>query len=569
MAESQAVKYSSGDNSLDMVIVGAGFGGMAVLRKFRDDLGMQVAAFEEADDVGGTWYWNRYPGARCDVPSLDYSYSFDPDLQQDWVWSERYAAQPEIERYAQYVADRFDLRRSIKFGTRVASASFDESNATWTVTATSGEIVRARYLVMATGGYSLPIEPTIKGLTDFDGELYYTSRWPHREVEFRGKRIGVVGTGSSGMQTISTIAHEQPEHLYVFQRTANFCVPANNGPLSEEYQVAYKENYADHREQARNSGFGVAFPMGSGVTADLSDEEFLGRMRTSWAFGGAAVVAAFPDLFKDEIANGRVAEYLRQAVRARVTDANVAELLCPKDHYLGSRRVLVESDYLDAFNLSHVTLVDVRSNPIGYVDSQGVVTPTGRYDLDMLVLATGFNTATGAMLAVDFTGRSALRLKDAWFKGPRTYLGMMVSGFPNMFMIAGPGSPGIRSQGILIAEEQAKRIASLVAHMRSRNLRAVDVTETAQASWSAHVADVANSSLVSRDETQYVGANVPGKPRVYGAYLGGFGYYFSQFDFIARSEYAGFTFEDECGRALCQNEDWPGSTGGDSLVTGI
>lgn len=429
--------------------------------------------------------------------------------------------------------------------------------------------MRTRYLVMATGGYSVPIKPTIEGVDSFDGELYYTSRWPRSRVEFAGKRVGIVGTGSSGMQVISAIAHRRPAHLYVFQRTANFCVPANNYPLTDEYQHDFKSHYEDHRARARKSGFGVDFPVGIGVTADLTDQEFLDRMRTCWEYGGPAVLAAFPDLLKDERANRRVAEYLRQAVRERVTDPDVADMLCANDHFVGSRRVLVESDYLDAFNRPNVTLVDARMNPITQIYSGGLATSSEHYELDMLVMATGFDSATGAVLGVEFEGRSGQLLADVWGKGARTYLGMMVSGFPNMFIMAGPGSPGIRAQGILIAEEQTTRIAQIIGHMNVNGLVSVDVTDAAQDRWTAYVAKVAESALVSRDETQYVGANVPGKPRVYSAYLGGFGYYFTLFDGLSRDGYPGFSFANAHGEVVCVDENWPGDPADENLITAI
>ena len=508
----------------DVIVVGAGFGGLYGLHRVRE-LGLSVAVLEAGLEVGGTWYWNRYPGARCDIQSLEYSYSFSDELQQEWQWSERYAAQPEIERYLNHVADRFDLRRDIQFGKRVDSAQYNEPAARWQIHCEDGTTYSARYCMMAVGGYSTPVKPTIDGVDDFAGEIFHTALWPAHEVSFDGKRVGVIGTGSSGMQVTTAVGTKPVEHLYVFQRTPNFCVPARNGPMDPDFEASYKHEYASHRAAARESSFGTEFPVGTKKTLELTEEEFEEQMRIAWEYGGPAVLSAFPDFIVDEAANERVAEYLRRRIRERVDDPKVAELLCPKTHYVGARRLLVEDGFLETFNEPNVTLVDVASAPIVKITPSSVVTADREYELDTLILATGFDSGWGAMVRIDPTGRGGASLRDHWAAGPRTLLGLMTSRFPNMFILYGPGSPGIRSQGALMAELQVDWIVDAIRFAESNGVKALEPGDAAETAWTAHVADVAASTLHVRNDTQYVGANIPGKPRVYAAYLGGVGHY--------------------------------------------
>jgi cation diffusion facilitator CzcD-associated flavoprotein CzcO len=536
----ETITLAHGDH-FDAVVIGAGFGGLYALYRLRKE-GLRVVVIEAGEGIGGTWFWNRYPGARCDVPSLEYSYAFSDELQQEWRWSERYAAQPEIERYINHVADRFDLRRDIVLGRRVVRTEFDAAASQWALTTDDGLTVTATFCVAAVGGYSTPIVPDIEGLDDFEGELYYSHHWPNEEVSYAGKRIGVVGTGSSGMQTVTEVARQPVEHLYVFQRTPNYCVPANNGPMDPAFEAEWKRNYAHHREVSRNSSFGVGYPVGEGRTMDLSDEQFLDRIATAWDFGGPAVLSAFPDFLVDEDANERVAEFFRSQVRRRVDDPVVAELLCAKTHYIGARRLLVEEGYYESFNQPNVTLVDVAASPIERLTTHSLVTKDAEYELDMIVLATGFDSGSGTMLRLNPIGRGGVELKSHWATGPNTLLGMMMSGFPNLFMIWGPGSPGIRSQGALMAEIQSDWVADAIVFIRARDLVTVEPIASAEEGWSEHVADVAHSSLTMKNETQYVGANVPGKPRVYTAYLGGVGFYQRFSKQIADEGYPGFRF---------------------------
>jgi cyclohexanone monooxygenase len=530
-------------NNFDVVIVGAGFAGMYALYRLRA-LKLRTIALDSASGVGGTWYWNRYPGCRCDVASLLYSYSFDESLQQEWSWSERFASQPEIERYANHVADRFDLRRDIRLDTEVVAADFDAVSSRWRVQLDDGSTVSCRYFIVAVGGYSAPIQPAIDGLDDFEGELYFTAQWPREDVDFEAKRVGIVGTGSSGMQTATTIAHADPQRLYVFQRTANYCVPQQNTPTDPELERAQKQDYASLRKN------GITRWMSAGEkaekaekTVELSDYEFETCIAKALEIGGAApLLETFPDVHTDLAANDRVAEYLRMQVRKRVNDPKTAELLCAKNYPVGTRRFLAENGYLEIFNQDNVELVDVRSSPIKRITSTGVSTDGASYDLDMLILATGFDSGTGSILRINITGLDGETLRDHWAEGPRTLLGLSVSKFPNMFILWGPGSPGIRSNGIAASEVQVDWISRLLLFADQNRFDSIEASPCAEEKWTVHVAQVAASGLHDKNDSQYVGANVPGKPRVYLAYLGGVPKYREFCDRVASDGYAGLSF---------------------------
>ena len=557
MGEAMTERPAADAIQLDVAIVGAGWAGMYMLHRVRQ-LGLSVRVFEAGSDVGGTWYWNRYPGARCDVPSLDYSYSFSPELQQEWEWTERYAAQPEIERYAHHVAERFDLRRDIQFDTKIVSAQFDEESRRWELHTDEGQVVSAHYFILATGGYSVPIKPNIPGVDSFAGEMYYTARWPREKVDFAGKRVGIIGTGSSGMQTATVVAREGVEHLYVFQRTPNYAVPARNHPLDAEYQRRFKETYEDHRRRARASSFGIPFPLGDRPAIDYSDEEFEKKMQEVWEPGGSAILAAFTDLLVNEDSNRRVSAFLRETIRTRVDDPEVAEKLGAKTHFLGSRRLLVEDTYFEIYNQANVSLVDVKEAPITEITPSGVRTADSEYELDVLILATGFDSGTGALLQIDIHGRHDRVLREHWAAGPRTYLGIMMHGFPNMFAIAGAGSPSIRSQVILSIEQHVDWISDLLAHTQEYEIATIEPTAEAEEAWTDHVAQVAASTLTIRDETQYVGANIPGKPRVYVAYLGGVSRYRAFCDEVRNRGYEGVVFTTSHGARFCSDPHWTG-----------
>ena len=537
---------------------------MYLLHRLRE-AGYRVRCFDAGSGPGGTWHWNRYPGARCDIHSLAYSCSFSKELEQEWEWSELYAAQPEIERYANHVADRFDLRRSIQFDTQIVSCSYDEADHTWTVMTDKGESARASYLIMATGGYSVPAKPQIPGIDTFRGEAYFTNQWPHHELEFTGKRVGIIGTGSSRTQTATEVAAESIKHLYIFQRTANFVVPGWNRAADAQYTREFKAGYEKFREAARWSGNGTVFPqvkslrqLTTGPIAALDPDTLQERLVELWETGGLYFFGGVSDLMTSEVANERVSEFFRQKIRERVRDPKLAELLMPRGYFIGERRIIAENGYLEIFNRPDVSLVDVKSDPITEVTSSGVKTRDSEYPLDILILATGFDSETGAMLKVDVRGRTGQRFKDKWADGPCTYLGLMANGFPNMFMIAQPGSPSIRSQVLVSIEQHVDWIFDMLEHARKAHVVEIEASQMAEDAWTKHVSDVASKSLFARAETQYVGANIPGKPRVYLAYLGGVGAYRKTCDTVRENAYEGFVLKTESG-ALPGSESWSGA----------
>jgi len=524
---------------VDALIVGAGFAGLYMLHRLRG-LGMAAQVIEAAEDVGGTWYWNRYPGARCDVESMQYSFSFDEALQQEWRWSERFAAQPEILRYARHVADRFDLRRDIRFATRATGAAFDEAAGRWTIRTDRAGTFSARFLVMATGCLSAARLPDIPGREDFAGRTFHTGRWPHEEVDFTGRRVGVIGTGSSAIQAIPVIA-AQAAHLTVFQRTPNFSIPSRNRPMDAEYEASWKSLYAERRRHARTLRTGIDYPLNPVSALAVSEEERRREYEARWAAGGTAFMAAFSDLLLDEAANETAAEFVREKIRATVRDPATAEALCPKDHPIGTKRICVDSGYYETFNRANVTLLDLRATPILAIEPAGVRTAAGLVALDDLVFATGFDAMTGALLGLPITGRGGLTLREKWAEGPVAHLGLMVAGFPNLFAITGPGSPSVLSNMMVSIEQHVDFVADLLAHMRARGLATVEPTAEAEARWMRHVREVADRTLYPRAGSWYMGANIPGKPRVFMPYVGGVGTYRSICEDIAARGYEGFT----------------------------
>jgi cyclohexanone monooxygenase len=525
--------------AVDAVIVGSGWAGMYMLYRLRQ-LGLSAKVIEAGGGVGGTWYWNRYPGARCDVPSLNYCYSFNSTIWSSWDWSERYAAQPEIEAYANYVADHLDLRKDIRLNTRVLKATYRDDDCTWLVETDHGSNIVARYCIFATGSYSAPIVPDIPGIDTFRGELYYSARWPSKEVDFRGKRIGVIGTGSSGVQIITAIGRQNEfRQLTVFQRTPNFAIPARNAPLTVEYQRDFKRDYPAFWARARESSSGTVAETLVGPVGGLSDEEFQERLDASWVVGGPAVLHGISDLYFSPRANERMAEYCRTKVRARVKDEKTAELLCPRGYYLGSRRLLNEDGYFETYNLSNVRLVDLCSTPIERVQANAIQSTAETFPLDMLICATGFDSVTGAILGIDTTGSAGVTLREKWAKGPLTYLGIMVNGFPNLFLVAGPASPSIRSNVLMSIEQHVEWIADLIDHAETASLTRIEASDQAEAAWTEYVAETADRTLLTRDDTQYIGANVAGKPRVYLAYVGGVGLYRQILGSVRRNGYEG------------------------------
>jgi cation diffusion facilitator CzcD-associated flavoprotein CzcO len=524
--------------SADVVVVGAGVAGMYAIHKLKS-AGLGIRCFEAGTDVGGTWYWNRYPGARCDVETIDYSFSFDPDLEQEWDWTERYATQPEILRYLNHVADRYDLRRSITFSTRVTSAEFDERECRWLIRTDSGEAWSARFCVFATGSLSAASVPDIPGLDEFTGRWYHTGLWPHEEVDFTGRRVGVIGTGSSGVQSAPVIAR-QAAHLYVFQRSANFSIPASNRPHTAESRAAYKAAYVERRRKSRESGGGSPHEPYPKNTLDVPAAERRAAFEKQWELGGVLFSKTFPDQLKDRAANGEAVAFFTEKVRAMIDDPAMVRLLIPTDHPIGAKRICTDTDYYRTFNRDNVTLVDIRSAPIERIAPTGIRTADAEYHLDDLVFATGFDAMTGALSKIHIKGRNGSVLRDAWSAGPRTYLGLMVAGFPNMFIITGPGSSGVLANMILAAEHHVDWITDAIRHLDETGRIAIEATEQAQDRWVEHCNEIASQTLLSSANSWYVGANIPGKPRVFMPFAGGLGVYRRICADVAADGYRGF-----------------------------
>jgi cation diffusion facilitator CzcD-associated flavoprotein CzcO len=526
------------DSDFDVVVVGAGFAGLYSLYRLRG-MGMRVRVLEAGSGVGGTWFWNRYPGARCDIESLDYQFSFSEELLRDWQWSERYAAQGEILRYMEHVAERFGLYRDISLNTRVVAAVLDEDRGLWIITTGTGETLTARHCVMATGCLSVPKEPEVAGAESFRGEIHHTGRWPQEGVDFTGKRVAVIGTGSSGVQVIPFIA-ERAAELTVFQRTPNFILPAWNGPLDPETARDVVAGYAQRRARIRASMSCLHYPGNDKSALELSDEEREHELQERYEAGGLSMAGAFADVLVDPTANEYVAEFLRGKIRDRVQDPALAEALMPRSFPWGTKRPCVDTNYYETFSRDNVTLMDLRSEPLEEIVTSGVRTSQGTHEVDMIVFATGFDAMTGALNAIDIRGRDGAALRDLWADGPCTYLGIGVAGFPNLFLITGPGSPSVFANMVIAAEQHVDWIADAIEHLHQSGLRSIEPTPEAQEDWVAHVAEIAGMTLVSQANSWYMGANVPGKPRVFMPYLGGFGPYQQRCDEIAAAGYEGF-----------------------------
>jgi cation diffusion facilitator CzcD-associated flavoprotein CzcO len=527
----------------DVAVIGAGFAGLYAIYKLRA-LGFRVQGFEKGSDVGGVWYWNRYPGARCDCESYYYSYSFSKQLQDEWKWSLHYSEQPEILSYLSHVAERFDLKSNIKFDTAVEGAVFDEGAARWTITTSHAETVTANYIVSAAGCLSEILKPNISGLESFAGNTYYTAAWPKKGVDFQGLRVGVIGTGASAVQAIPRIAKEA-RHLTVFQRTANWVIPVWNAPMKPEFTAWVKENYAEIRRRCLASGGGVPFDVSHTPVGELSPEERQATLEKAWSVGGTRFFAqSFSDLLVNEEANHAAAAFVARYIRSIVKDPKVAELLIPDDHPIGTKRPPMDDDYYATFNRDNVTLVDVRSAPIVAIEGHTLRTKVGDYPLDALVLATGFDAITGPLLSIDIRGRDGRRLRDRWKDGAHTFLGLSIAGFPNLFTITGPMSPSVLANMPTAIEQHVDWIADCLAYMREHNLDVIEASESAQEEWVAHTRDVANGTLYPKANSWYLGSNVPGKPRQFGVYLGGFSNYREKCNTIASKGYEGFVLKN-------------------------
>ena len=522
----------------DAVIVGAGFAGLYMLHRLRA-LGLSVRVFEAGDGIGGTWYWNRYPGARCDVESMQYSYSFLSELQQEWIWSERFASQPEILAYANHVADRLDLRRDIQFDTRIEAAIFDEASSRWDIRTDGGERLSARFCIMATGCLSNARTPDFKGLDGFKGDTYHTGQWPHGGVDFTGKRVGIVGTGSSAIQAIPVIA-EQAAHLTVFQRTPNFSIPSRNTAMDGEYEQWWKTSYPEHRLAARQARNGILTKLNDQSAIEVSAEERRRTYEERWAMGGTSFMAAFNDLITNKASNDTAVEFVHDKIRATVHDPAVAERLLPRNHPIGTKRICVDTRYYETYNRTNVTLVDIQDAPIEQITPTGIRTGGNEYEFDAIVFATGFDAMTGSLLKIDIRGRAGRTIAEKWAAGPRTYLGLMTAGFPNLFLITGPGSPSVLSNMIVSIEQHVDWVAGCIEGLLADGVDAIEATGEAEDDWVAHVNEVAYRTLYPAANSWYMGANIPGKPRIFMPYIGGVGAYREKCDEVAAQSYVGF-----------------------------
>ena len=528
------------DAQFDAVVVGAGFAGMYMLHRLRG-LGFSVRVYEAGGGVGGTWHWNRYPGARCDVESMQYSFSFSDELDQQWDWSEKYAPQPEILAYANHVADRFDLRRDIRFDTRVIAATFDEAAKRWRIETDRGDMVSAQFCIMAVGCLSATNRPPFEGLETFKGPIYHTGEWPHDGVDFTGLRVGVIGTGSSAIQSIPIIA-QQASALTVFQRTATYTVPAWNETLTPEYRTTIKADYPALRAKARARPTGFYFPFNMNSALEATPEERERQYEEAWQRGGLPFLGAYGDLLFDKAANDTIAEFARRKIRGIVKDPATAELLCP-DNVFGCKRLCVDTGYFETYNLPHVKLVDVSKTPIERFTPQGIAVNGVEYPLDAIVCATGFAAMTGSFDRIRITGRDGLTLAEKWQAGPRTYLGLATSGFPNLFTITGPGSPSVLASMIQAIEQHVDWLADCIGHLRDIGAATIEPVERYEDDWVEHVNEVSLVSLRSTCSSWYVGANIPGRPRVFMPYIGGFPVYVQKCNEVMSNGFEGFVID--------------------------
>ena len=539
-SKTESKREAEVDVDYDAVVVGAGFAGLYMLHRLRG-MGLSARAFEAGGGVGGTWYWNRYPGARCDIMSMQYSYSFSEELDQEWSWSQKYSPQPEILDYANHVADRFDLRRDIRFDTKVTAATFEEAEKRWVIETDQGDSVTAQFFVMAVGCLSSANRPPFEGLEDFKGPVYHTGEWPHEGVDFTGLRVGVIGTGSSAIQSIPVIAR-QAEALTVFQRTPNFSVPAWNEKMDPEEEREVKADYPGLRAKMRARPTGFYFEFNAQPALDATAEERESQYETFWDRGGLPFLGAFGDLLFEKDANDTIAEFGRRKIRDVVDDPATADLLCPDDIF-GCKRLCVDSGYFETYNLPHVSLVDISKMPIERFTKQGIVTDGVEYPLDAVVCATGFAAMTGSFDNIRITGRDGLALTEKWRAGPRTYLGLASAGFPNLFMITGPGSPSVLASMIQAIEQHVDWMVDCMGHMRDIDAQTIEPTVECEDDWVEHVNEVAKISLRSTCSSWYVGANVPGRPRVFMPYIGGFPIYVNKCNDVMTNGFEGFVLD--------------------------
>lgn len=528
-------------NTYDAIVVGAGFAGLYMLHRLRKQ-GLKVRILEQASGVGGTWFWNAYPGARCDVESMEYSYKFDEELQQEWEWSERFSAQPEILSYLNHVADRFNLRPDIQFNTKVTSADYDERAKRWRVGTESGEAFTARYFIAATGCLSVPSFPKYPGQERFKGEIYYTGTYPHEGVNYAGKRVAVIGTGSSGIQAIPIIA-EQSGHLTVFQRTPNFSVPAANRPLVADEIAKVKVDYPAFRARNLEQEFAFNVYVNNKSALEVTPEERKRELERRWnGFGGLQFYGAFNDLLFNPKANDAAADFIRDKIHEIVKDPKVAEKLLPSDHPVGCKRLCSDTGYYQTFNRDNVDLVDVRETPIVEITENGIRYGDQVLEVDIIVYATGFDAITGALMRMNIHGRDGVSLNERWEHGAQTFLGIQTAGFPNLFMITGPGSPSVLTNMVMSIEDHVDWVSNCVAFLDREGVASIEPTEANQEAWMEEVNAVASPTLFTGCNSWYQGSNIPGKPRSFTAYVG-FPAYRKKIAKFAEDGYTAFKLE--------------------------
>lgn len=525
---------------LDAIVIGAGFSGLYMLKRLRDELGLRARAYEAGDGVGGTWYWNRYPGARCDSESFYYCYSFSKELLQEWEWTSKYPEQPEILTYLNHVADRFDLRKDIQLNSRVESARFDEKTNRWHIQTEDGERASAQFLISGVGCLSTANVPDIKGLENFAGDWYHTGKWPHEGVDFAGKRVGLIGTGSTGIQATPVIA-AQADHLTIFQRTPNFSVPARNEPLTPDLQKDIKTNYDEMWKKARGGHGGFPYTPTTRSALEYPEDERTAIYEEIWQEGGFKFLwGSFADIMVNKEANNTAADFIRAKIRETVKDPATAEKLLPHDHPYGAKRPPIDTRYFETFNRDNVSLVNIKEAPIIEITPTGVRTENGEYMLDTIVFATGFDAMTGTLMKIDIRGRNDQTLADKWQEGPKTYLGLQVAGFPNFFTISGPGSPSVLSNMPVTIEQHVEWISDCIQSLKDNDQSCIEANLDAESDWVTHVNQIAQMTLFWEANSWYLGANIPGKPRIFMPYAGGLPNYFMRCEDVVTQGYQGF-----------------------------
>ena len=534
----QEIEYrmNQHNDELDVIIVGAGFSGLYMLYKMRK-MNLKALIIERASDAGGTWFWNRYPGARCDIESIEYSYSFSDELQQEWNWSNRYSDQSEILEYINYVVKKFNLKENIVFNTSVKSATFDENLKNW-ILETDSKSYSSKFCVMATGTLSSIKQPNFDGLENFKGDWYVTGEWPHEKLDFTSKKVAIVGTGSSAVQSIPVIA-EEAKNLTVFQRSPNYTIPANNRPLTEKELSNAKSSYDQIREKAKYTRAGIGYnQFEERKLLDLSSEEIKKELNNRWKIGGQEIfTAGFTDVGVNAEANKIVADFVKSKIKEIVKDPNVAELLSPEDA-IGCKRLCADTNYFETYNRENVELIDLNSNPINSITENGILTNDKEFKFDTIIFATGFDAMTGALQAIDITGKNGKKLKQVWKDGPKSFLGLLINGFPNLFTVTGPGSPSVLTNMMVAIEQHVEWISDCINFLSKSNLKEVEADELFQIEWMDHIEEVAKNTLRYTCNSWYVGANVPGKKRVFMPYAGGFGKYREKCDEIAENNYS-------------------------------